>query len=124
MSSALVRQALELVDPEENIKNKRRARRRPYQDPSGQGFISQKRKNKKIVKQTSKSQEEVTQENIKKLLALSKPTADSTVATKIIERAIKGKPLADKIEIKTDEDKSILFPEESFKDFENQYFCS
>lgn len=42
----------------------------------------------------------------------------------IVERAIKRKPLAEKIEIKTEESKSILFPEESYKDFEKEYFCS
>lgn len=44
--------------------------------------------------------------------------------TQIVERAIKRKPLAEKIEIKTEESKSILFPEESYKEFEKEYFCS
>lgn len=49
------------------------------------------------------------------------------IVLQIVERAVKGKPLLEKIEVKVDEDKSILFPDEppeSYKKFEEEYFCS
>lgn len=120
MSSALVRQALELVDPEECLAKKRGSRsRRP---PGQERRHIFKNKTKKI-KEPIKSKEQIAEENIKKLLALSKPTADSTITEKIVERATKRKPLADKPVVKVDDNKSILFPE-SFKDFEDELFCS
>lgn len=124
MSSALVRQALELVDQEDSVEAKRAARRsRPPH--AGQDhrhlFKSKSRKPKTPVK----SKDQLTEENINKLLKLSKPVAHSSVADKIVERAIKRKPLADTIEVKRDDHKSILFPEgETFEDFEKELFCS
>ncbi|CAG4972444.1 unnamed protein product [Colias eurytheme] len=114
MSSVLVREALAFVDPEENEKNKNK-RSRKRSNP-GQGKVhpyNNKNKNKKTKEK--KSQEEIVDSNIKKLLALSAPVANTEIADKIIERAVKGKPLLEKIEKKVEEEKSILFPEESFK---------
>ncbi|CAB3240369.1 unnamed protein product [Arctia plantaginis] len=122
MSLALVRQALELVDPEECLTKKRGGRVRR---PAGQGYRHLS-KNKSKAGKVSKSKDQIAEENIKKLLALSKPTADTSTTEKIVERAIKQKPLADKPEVKVDDNKSILFPEgtESFEDFEEELFCS
>lgn len=120
MSSALVRQALALVDPEENTKNSRRGN-----NPNRhQGQVSSHpyKKNKKQQQNITKSKKEVTEENIKKLLALSTPSADTATAKKIVERAIKGKPLCERIEIKKEQEKSILFPDEPFEEFEKTYF--
>ncbi|CAH0715129.1 unnamed protein product, partial [Brenthis ino] len=123
MSSALVRQALELVDPEENTKKK--TKRRPNTSRhQGQVVSHPYKKNKKQLQKKVISKEEITEENIKKLLALSTPTADSATAQKIVERAIKGKALSEKIEVNVEQQKSILFPDEPFEDFEKSYFCS
>lgn len=47
------------------------------------------------------------------------------ICWQVVERAVKRKPLADTIEIKKDDHKSILFPEgETFEDFEKELFCS
>ncbi|CAK1589401.1 unnamed protein product [Parnassius mnemosyne] len=125
MSSALVRQALAFVEGEESGRKKRRNKSSQLQGSKVQDYNHPyKRKSKKTFKVTHKSEEETAEENIRKLLALSEPAANSSIAEKIVERAIKGKPLAEKIEIKTEESKSILFPEESFKSFEKEYFCS
>ncbi|KAH9640890.1 hypothetical protein HF086_000795 [Spodoptera exigua] len=105
MSSALVRQALELVDQEDH--------RHLY-----------KSKTKK-AREPVKSKEQLSAENIDKLLKLSTRAADTSLADKIVERAIRRKPLADKEEVKQEEEKSILFPEgETFEDFEKELFCS
>ncbi|KAJ8708875.1 hypothetical protein PYW08_010257 [Mythimna loreyi] len=124
MSSALVRQALELVDQEDSVEAKRAARRsRPRRAGQDQKHLF-KNKSKK-PKAPVKSKEQLTEENINKLLKLSKPVAQSSVVDKIVERAIKRKPLADTIEVKQDDHKSILFPEgETFEDFEKELFCS
>lgn len=44
----------------------------------------------------------------------------------IVERAVKGKALADKIEVNNEPQKSILFSddEEEFDKFEEELFCS
>ena len=39
-----------------------------------------------------------------------------------MERAIKGKPLCERVEVKKEEEKSILFPDEPFDEFEKTYF--
>ncbi|CAH2057977.1 unnamed protein product, partial [Iphiclides podalirius] len=125
MSSSLVRQALAFVDGEESGPKKRKGKAPKRQQYKGQDFLHPyKYKPNKTPKQIQKSEEEISEEAIKKLLALSEPVANNKVAEKIVERAIKRKPLADKIEIKTEETKSILFPEESYKSFEKEYFCS
>ncbi|KAL0810669.1 hypothetical protein ABMA28_010002 [Loxostege sticticalis] len=125
MSSALVRQALELVDPEESVgkRGKRRSGQSRRGGSSGQGTNPYKR-NKKPNQKDTKTSTDIAEENIKKLLALSTPAVDKKTAEKIVERAIKGKPLAEKLQGKTDDGKSILFPTESFQDFENELFCS
>lgn len=113
MSAALIRQALELVDPEESVdkRSKRGAVRR-------KGSSSQETKKQQIPKkinkkqQKNKSSEQVSKATVKKLLALSRPTVKKTVSEKIVQRAIKRKPLVEKIEVKKDEGKSILFPED------------
>lgn len=124
MSSALVRQALEFVDPEESggKRSKRHTRQSRRPEAPGQDRFGPYKHNKKLVKKETKKDTE--QEKIKKLLALSRPTVDSKIAGKIIERAVKGKPLADIVEEKKDDGKSILFPDESFTNFENELFCS
>ncbi|CAG5006832.1 unnamed protein product [Parnassius apollo] len=125
MSSALVRQALAFIEGEESGRKKRQSKSSQLQGPKVQNYNHPyKRKSKKTVKVIHKSEEETAEENIRKLLALSESTANSSFAEKIVERAVKRKPLAEKIEIKTEEGKSILFPEESFKSFEKEYFCS
>ncbi|CAH2098531.1 unnamed protein product [Euphydryas editha] len=126
MSSALVRQALAFVDPEENIGKGKKRRANPSRHQST-GQVSShpyKRKSKKQKQSSDKSNKQITEENIKKLLQLSTPTANKEVAQKIVERAVKGKPLAEKIEEKVNNGKSILFPEEPFHKFEKSYFCS
>ncbi|CAG9792278.1 unnamed protein product [Diatraea saccharalis] len=111
MSSALVRQALEFVDPEESggKRNKRPKRQPTRPGASGQGVYNHsKRKEKSVQKETRRDKAE---EIIEKLLALSTPSVDKKIAEQILKRSIKGKPLADKLEIKKDDGKSILFPD-------------
>lgn len=58
---------------------------------------------------------------------LSQANCFIVIILQIVERAVTGKPLLEKIEVKVDEEKSILFPDEppeSFKKFEKEYFCS
>ncbi|KPJ03886.1 hypothetical protein RR46_01838 [Papilio xuthus] len=129
MSSALVRQALALVEGEENSVQKQRKGKKKKTQPQELDKVRDlnhpyRRTNKKTQKETKKSEKEIEEENIKKLLALSKPTANSAVAKKIVERAVKRKPLLDKIKVKKDDHKSILFPGESYETFEEEYFCS
>lgn len=127
MSSALVRQALAFVDPEENIGKGKKRRANPSRHQST-GQVSShpyKQKSKKQKQQqVDKSKEQITEENIQKLLKLSTPTANKEVAQKIVERAVKGKPLIEQIKEKVDDGKSILFPNEPFHKFEESYFCS
>ncbi|CAG9568477.1 unnamed protein product [Danaus chrysippus] len=122
MSSELVRQALAFVDPDEsNIKSKKKKRNNSQGDLNTVNpFKNRSKKKQKIIK---KSKEELAEENIKKLLSLSTPTEAANL-DKIIKRAVKGKPLEEKTDIKVGQEKSILFPEESFGDFEKTYFCS
>ncbi|KAJ2944888.1 hypothetical protein O0L34_g1779 [Tuta absoluta] len=129
MSSALVRQALEFVDQEEiggKRNRKRAATTRPTtvgQDYSHTYKKQQKNRKPKLVKKVSS--EQTIEENIKKLLELSKPPTDTAIAEKLVQRAVKGKPLLEKIEVKKEEYKSILFPdEEPYSKFEKEYFCS
>ncbi|KPJ20499.1 hypothetical protein RR48_02035 [Papilio machaon] len=129
MSSALVRQALAFVEEEEKSGQKQPQGRKKKTRPQESNIVRDlnhpyRRTTKKPQKEKKKSEKEIAEENIKKLLALSKPTANSTVAEKIVERAVKRKPLLEKIEVKKDDHKSILFPGESYKKFEKQYFCS
>lgn len=44
----------------------------------------------------------------------------------IVERAVKGKALADEIEVNNEPEKSILFPDgdDEFDQFEEELFCS
>ncbi|XP_039746997.1 uncharacterized protein LOC120624487 [Pararge aegeria] len=117
MSSALVREALAFVDQEET-KVRSKKRRVERSRPQHIGQVSShpyKQKNKKQTKSIVKTKVDIAEENIKKFLVLSSPTANKAVAEKIVQRAIKGKPLADKIEIKVTEEKSILFPEDDCK---------
>ncbi|XP_041971719.1 uncharacterized protein LOC121727792 [Aricia agestis] len=127
MSSALVRQALEFVEPEESDKRKRNKRRNnSTRHPTGTVqdlYHPYNQKNKKPTKGTEKSKNSA-EENIKKLLALSTPVAKSVAKDKIIERAIKGKPLLQKVEKPKEDESSILFPEENFEEFEENLFCS
>lgn len=122
MSSALIRQALEFVDPEEHSKLKKRGKKRsrsagqavphPYKSRSG--------------KTNNTTNDNKVDQNIKKLLVLSEPAADPNIVEKIIQRAKKQKPLLENTEVKKGKEKSILFPEEkqSFQDFEKELFCS
>ncbi|XP_032522122.2 uncharacterized protein LOC116773720 [Danaus plexippus] len=122
MSSELVRQALAFVDPDENnIKSRKKKRNNSQGDLNTVNlFKNRNKKKKKIIK---KSKEDLVEENIKKLLSLSTPT-DAANLDKIIKRAVKGKPLEENTDVKVDQEKSILFPEESFQEFEKTYFCS
>ncbi|PZC73348.1 hypothetical protein B5X24_HaOG209668 [Helicoverpa armigera] len=105
MSSALVRQALELVDQEDHRQLYKSKSRKPAAP--------------------ARSQEQQVQDNVSKLLKLSARAAHPSVADKIVERAVRRKPLADTPEEKQDDHKSILFPEtETFQDFEKELFCS
>uniref|UniRef100_A0A1E1W040 Uncharacterized protein n=1 Tax=Pectinophora gossypiella TaxID=13191 RepID=A0A1E1W040_PECGO len=120
MSSALVRQALQFVEQEES--GGKRGKRRAGPATSQEHTHPYRKPSKK-----SKARKEVpsdVEDTVRKLLALSAPTPDNTVAQKIVERAVKGKPLLEKIEVKKEEEKSILFPEEPYSKFEREYFCS
>ncbi|CAF4956463.1 unnamed protein product [Pieris macdunnoughi] len=123
MSTALVKQALAFVDPEENDTKKRKRARVNQRLKSGQGSShSHKRENKKNKTDIPPEGDRV-ESNIRKLLALSAPVSKPEVAQKILERAVKGKPLLERVEKKVEIEQSILFPEETFKSFENSYFC-
>lgn len=124
MSSALVRQALELVDQEDSGEAKRGSRKtRPRH--GGQDHRHLYKSRSKKPREPAKSKQQLSAENIDKLLKLSTRAADPSLADKIVERAVRRKPLADKEEVKQDEHKSILFPEgETFEDFEKELFCS
>ncbi|KAG7296794.1 hypothetical protein JYU34_020734 [Plutella xylostella] len=121
MSSALIRQALEFVDQDELKRDKRSKKRRlPAGQDQRQHFSG------KVKKRSKEAAPQTVEDKIQKLLALSKPVADSELTEKIVKRAVKGKPLLEYIEVKKhEEEKSILFPEEeSFKHFEEENFCS
>lgn len=124
MSSALVRQALELVDQEDSGEAKRGSRKtRPRH--GGQDHRHLYKSKSKQPREPAKSTQQQSAENIDKLLKLSTRAADPSLADKIVERAVRRKPLADKEEVKPDDHKSILFPEgETFEDFEKELFCS
>lgn len=109
MSSALVRQALEIVDPEESVRGRNKKAKRPKQ---GQEHSHPYKNKSKKPEKPEKSAEEIAEENIRKLLALSKPTADPSITKKIVQRAVGGKPLVDKPVKKKEENKSILFADE------------
>lgn len=112
MSAALVRQALEFVDPDENIDKKKRTKRVAKSSSSGQVGIQKNEPKPKVQKREKIQKVDIAQENIKKLLKLSKPVVDKKAAKLIVARACKGKPLAEKIKVKKDVEKSILFPDD------------
>uniref|UniRef100_A0A2A4K106 Active regulator of SIRT1 n=1 Tax=Heliothis virescens TaxID=7102 RepID=A0A2A4K106_HELVI len=117
MSSALVRQALELVDQEDSGEAKRGGRRaRPRH--AGQDH-RQLYKSKK-PQAPAKSKEQQAEENVSKLLKLSTRTAHPSVADKIVERAVKRKALADTPQERRDDYKSILFPDTEPQDIQNE----
>ncbi|RVE42268.1 hypothetical protein evm_013076 [Chilo suppressalis] len=109
MSSALVRQALEFVDPEESGSKRTKRRKGQSARPGAPGQDNREpyKRNKKPPQKDNSTDK--VEENIKKLLALSTPSIDKKVAGKVLERAIKGKPLVEKIKVKEDDGKSILF---------------
>ncbi|KAI8423408.1 hypothetical protein MSG28_012554 [Choristoneura fumiferana] len=110
MSSALVRQALELVDPEESVRG--RGKKAKSRSSLGQE-IGRPLKNKRKQKQPEKHSrtDEVT-DNIRKLLALSQHTTDPNITKKIVARCAAGKPVSQKTASKKVEEKSILFPDD------------
>lgn len=122
MSSALIRQALEFVDPEEHSKLKKRGKKRSRS--AGQAVPHPYKSRSEKTNNTTNDNK--VDQNIKKLLVLSEPAADPNIVEKIIQRAKKQKPLLENTEVKKGKEKSILFPEEkqSFQDFEKELFCS
>ncbi|GBP64380.1 hypothetical protein EVAR_43157_1 [Eumeta japonica] len=118
MSNEILRRALELVDgPSEGKPRGKGAKKRKGQIES-KSFDDRALFKRKIKKQQSfkptKSESETirTRQIVEKLLLLSTPPADRSLTDKILERAITGKPVADKIPIKTEPTKSILFSDE------------
>ncbi|CAK1547558.1 unnamed protein product [Leptosia nina] len=113
MSSALVRQALAFVDPEDNETKKKKRSKANRRSNSGQDSHPYKSSIKRKSLKEEKSEEDTVDSKIKKLLALSAPVSKPKIAKKILERAAKGKPLLEKVEKKVEKEQSILFPEDN-----------
>lgn len=100
MSSALVRQALELVDSENSVRDKKRKSSR-----RGQGDDRHRQYDKR---KKSEPEQHRSESVVEKLLLLTKHKSDTRVTNKLVSRAISGKP-ATSTSKQVEEEKSVLF---------------
>ncbi|KAI8119395.1 hypothetical protein FF38_09928 [Lucilia cuprina] len=88
---------------------------------SEEHFSKKHKKNIQDVKQELKSSNKKTEENMKRLLALSMNTVKIKDAEKIVQRAHKGRYIE---KIIPEVEQESIFTEEDFRKFEEEYFNS
>lgn len=138
MSSSLVRRALELVEtePPNKVQPGKKTRKNDFVNDSK---IQKKRKQchsrrvlgdvksdaalqVDIARKISSGKEDLTSQNLKKLVALgSSKSVDFKRAQKILERTVKTRKPVDEV---VTEVSASAFTEEDFKKFEEEYFVS
>ncbi|XP_013109630.1 active regulator of SIRT1-like [Stomoxys calcitrans] len=127
MSLKLLKQSVDIVEEEINSINESKKRSCSRNTNSSLKFVSehQTRKQHKKKLQGVRSQlisnDAKSEENIKRLLALSMNHINIKDAEKIVQRAHKGR-YVDKIIPKVEQES--IFTEEDFRKFEEEYFNS
>ncbi|XP_065357387.1 active regulator of SIRT1-like [Calliphora vicina] len=131
MSLKLLKQSVDII--EEDLKQTKTKKGKQTSNANNKNYKTQNKtiavehfskKHKKSiqdVKHELKSSNKKTEENIKRLLALSMNTVKAKDAEKIVQRAHKGR-YVEKIIPKVKQES--IFTEEDFRKFEEEYFKS